>query len=87
MPRQLKLVDAAQKPLADFDWAWENYPRKKSKGDAYKAWQQTAAARPDTEEVIAAIERNLNDGTWNENDAQHIPYMATWLRAWGWADE
>lgn len=87
MPRALKLVDTNSKPLADFDWFWENYPRKKSKGDAFKAWQQTAAIRPDTEEILAAIERNFSTGAWRESDPQWIPYPATWLRSWGWADE
>jgi len=87
MSRALKLVGKDQKPLEDFEWAWENFPRKKSKGDAFKAWQQTAAIRPETEEIIAAIDRNLSNGTWRENEPQYIPYFATWLRAWGWADE
>jgi hypothetical protein len=87
MPRTLKLVDADSKPLEDFDWFWSEYPRKKSKGDAFKAWQQTASIRPHTEEIIAAIDRNLSTGHWDESKLQYVPYAATWLRAWGWADE
>jgi hypothetical protein len=68
MARTLKLVGHDQKPLEDFDWFWAEYPRKKSKGDAFKAWQQTTAIRPDTEELIAAIERNLASGRWRERN-------------------
>lgn len=87
--RQLKIVDTSKKSQeeADWLWFWENYPRKKSKGDAFKAWQQTVAIRPDTEELIAAIERNLASGTWRESEPQFVPYPGTWLRAWGWNDE
>ena len=87
MSRKLHLVGPDQQPLADFDWFWAEYPRKKSKGDAFRAWQQTASIRPHTEELIAAIERNLSTGAWQENEPHFIPYPATWLRAWGWADE
>jgi len=87
MSRKLHLVGLDQQPLADFDWFWAEYPRKKSKGDAFKAWQQTAAIRPHTEEIIAAIERNLTDGTWREHEPQFIPYPAHWIRNHGWDDE
>lgn len=87
--RALKLVrpDPSGAPATDFDWFWSEYPRKKSKGDAFRAWQATEARRPEIEEVIAAIDRNLSNGTWRESEPQFIPYAATWLRAWGWEDE
>ena len=92
MPRALKLVDPnAPVHSASIDdnwlWFWREYPRKKSKGDAYRAWQQTATIRPDIEAVISAIDRNLSTGHWRESEPQYIPLPATWLRAWGWEDE
>lgn len=79
MPRALKLVDPLSgKALSDFDWFWEEYPRKRSKGDAYKAWLSTATVRPDIEAIIAMIDKKLSTGEWRENESQYIPYPGTW---------
>ena len=88
MPRALKLVDTASgKALSDFDWFWAEYPRKRNKGDAHKAWLSTASVRPDIEQLIAMIDKKLSTGEWREDSPQYIPYPGTALRAWFWADE
>jgi len=61
------------------------FPRKKSRGDAEKAWKQAMKAGHDPDEIIAGLKRNLADIT--KRDPQFIPYPATWLRAQSWADE
>lgn len=73
--------------LNDFDWFWSEYPRKKSKGDAFKAWKQTESIRPPIEEIIGAIESQLRGHDWQKDGGAFIPYPSSWLRAWGWADE
>jgi len=73
--------------LNDFDLFWEIYPRKKHKGDALKAWVQTESKRPSIEEILAAIQRQERGFDWTKDDGQYIPYPASWLRKWGWADE
>lgn len=76
-----------QEKLSDFELFWECYPRKKSKGDALLAWDQVKSVRPPIEEIVGKIEQNFAQGVWREAERQYIPYPATWLRDWGWADE
>ena len=71
---------------AEFSKFWEYFPKKKSKGDAYKAWIQTASKRPDLATVLKAIVVLKNSSDWLREEGQFIPYPASWLRAWGWAD-
>jgi hypothetical protein len=68
--------------FADF---YALYPRKKSRGDAEKAWKQALKAGHDPEEIMAGLKRNLAD--ISKRDPQFIPYPATWLRSQAWADE
>ena len=70
-----------------FEKFWEVYPKKKSKGQAEKAWN---AIKPDEQLVaimIATIERAKKTADWQKDGGQFIPYPATWLRAKGWEDE
>lgn len=71
---------------AEFGMFWTHYPKKKSKGDAYKAWLQTASKRPDLKTVLQALIVLKGSPEWTKDDGTFIPYPATWLRAWGWAD-
>ena len=64
-------------------WSW--HPRKKSKGDALKAWIQTAKIRPEFPVLMQAHARARRD--WSERDIMFVPYLASWLRAHGWEDE
>lgn len=73
--------------LDEFDKAWSLYPRKLAKGDARKAWKQTASIRPPFQELINAILKAMETAQWRENGGRYIPYFATWLRAERWADE
>lgn len=72
---------------ADFELFWSAYPRKVKKGDARKAWTQTAAIRPAIGEVLAAIDAARRCDQWRKDGGQFIPYPATWLRGEQWADE
>ena len=88
MPRALRVVEPLSgRALDDCDWFWAGYPRKRAKGDALKAWLSTASIRPETEAIIAMIDKKLSTGEWRENEAKYIPYPATWIRSWGWDDE
>jgi len=70
--------------FADF---WDQYPRKKNKGQAEKAWK---ALKPDGD-LIAKIRDGITRGrasnAWQKDAGQFIPYPATWLRAKGWEDD
>jgi hypothetical protein len=72
---------------ASFAKFWSLYPRKKSKGDAEKAWK---AINPDEQlqdRMNHALERATTSAEWRKDGGQFIPYPATWLRAKGWEDE
>lgn len=70
-----------------FEKFYALYPKKKSKGDAEKAW---TAIKPDDDlfrKIMASVTRWRSSPDWQKNSGQFIPYPATWLRAKGWEDE
>jgi hypothetical protein len=70
----------------DFEAFWSAYPRKRSKGDALKAWQ---VLRPDAAllaRMLDAIEVSRKSEDWREERGKYVPYPASWLRAAGWLD-
>lgn len=69
---------------SDFLWFWDEYPNKKAKLDALRAWQQTVDLRPDVEQIIAAIAKQKSSDAWTQG---FIPHPATWLRGGRWDDE
>ena len=71
---------------ADFGRFWESYPKKRSKGDAFKAWRVTKEKRPPIANLLKALAVIKASDDWRKDGGQYIPYPATWLRAWGWED-
>lgn len=68
--------------MDDFETFWKAYPRKIAKGDARKAWLQTAKIRPDLDLVLKAV----SEARKHWDNPAFIPYAATWLRAERWDD-
>lgn len=66
---------------------WQAYPRKKSKGDAEKAWLKIKPDEQLTARIITAVQRATTSAEWQKDGGQFIPYPASWLRAKGWEDE
>ena len=78
--------------MQDFDQFWAVYPRKVNKGDARKAWMQTASIRPPLDVLLAAVEKGKQSVQWHKADREgtigaFIPYPASYLRAEGWENE
>jgi len=71
----------------EFEEFWKAYPRKASKGDALKAWGQTAKERPPLDELTLKVANLAASYQWKREGGQFIPYPASWLRAHGWNDE
>lgn len=70
-----------------FERFWELYPKKKSKGDALKAWTDLS---PDSELAATILQKVAEARTcrdWTKEQGRYIPYPATWLRRMGWEDE
>lgn len=66
---------------------WAAYPKKRSKGQAEKAW---AKLQPDEQlfrAIMDGLERAKTSADWQKDGGQYIPYPATWLNAKGWEDE
>ena len=73
--------------VEEFDEFWKQYPRKVAKGDARKAWMQTAKIRPMLQVLLAALEAQKGQEQWLKDGGQYIPHPATWLRGERWDDE
>lgn len=66
---------------------WQAYPRKKSKGDAEKAWLKIKPDEQLTARIIAAVEQAKTSADWTSEGGRYVPYPASWLNAKGWEDE
>ena len=78
------LSDASQGGFLQF---WDSYPRKKSKGQAEKAWAKLTPSPTLCETIFAAVERAKVSEEWQKEHGKFIPHPATWLNAKGWEDE
>lgn len=70
-----------------FDEFWNAYPRRKSKGQAEKAWIALKPSHELQATILEAIARQQRSDDWRKDGGQFIPYPATWLRAKCWEDE
>ena len=73
--------------MTDFETFWKAYPKKKSKLQAIRTWNNLAKIRPPIEELLVAIARARKSVQWMKADGQFIPYPSTWLNDGGWMDE
>jgi len=80
-----KDILASQTMRDRFNRFYSAYPKKKSRGQAEKAF---AKLNPDEQllsEMIAGVEQSMKSETWK--NSQFIPYPATWINGKGWLDE
>ena len=70
-----------QKLSEGFGLFWRAYPRRQSKGDAWKAWQQQNC-EPIADEIVKAVKKY----PFSE-DPKFIKLPGTFIRAWAWEDE
>jgi hypothetical protein len=66
---------------------WDAYPKKKSKGQAEKAWSKIEPNEQLLATMLAKIEQARTSVEWTREGGQFIPHPATWLNAKGWEDE
>lgn len=69
-----------------FEKFWQAYPKKKSKGDAEKAFKAISPDEQLVETMISTIEQAKTSADWMKEQGKYIPYPSTWLRAKGWMD-
>jgi hypothetical protein len=70
-----------------FNRFWEVWPKKRSRGQAWKTWKSIAPDCSLTDRIIAAVGTAKETWDWRKKGGQFIPYPATWLRGEGWEDE
>lgn len=70
-----------------FEQFWAAYPKKKSKGQAEKAFSKINPDEQLLATMIATIERAKTSEDWIKDQGRYIPHPATWLNAKGWEDE
>lgn len=76
------------KAISDrFETFWEAYPKKRSKGDAMKAWLKIKPSADLLATMLSAIDNAKKSNEWLKSGGEFIPYPASWLRADGWKDE
>lgn len=75
------------KPNAFFEAFWKAYPKKKSKGDAERAFRKLAVDDAFMVDLLAALDVAKRSDGWVKDGGQFIPYPASWLNAKGWEDE
>ena len=70
-----------------FDKFYSAYPKKRSVGEAEKAWKQITPDPDDAfvDRLIRSVRSKQESGEWS--DFQYIPFPASWLRARGWEDD
>lgn len=64
---------------------WALYPKRRNKGDAWKAWRSTANLQ--LADLLNALSWQVHSPAWRKDDGQFIPYPATYIRARAWEDE
>lgn len=69
-----------------FDRFWAAYPKRRSRGDAERAFAKLNPSEQQVEAMIAAISRAKTSDQWAKDGGQFIPHPATWLRDRGWED-
>ncbi|MDP1707637.1 MAG: hypothetical protein Q8L89_00965 [Gammaproteobacteria bacterium] len=65
---------------------WRVYPKKRSKGDAEKAWKTLKPDKALQTTIITAVEHAKKSKDWVKDGGEFIPYPAKWLRGKGWED-
>jgi len=70
-----------------FERFWAAYPKKKSKGDAERAWKNFNPNKELAALILEKVEAAKSSYDWLKNNGQYIPYPASWLNAKGWEDE
>lgn len=66
---------------------WSAYPKKKSKGQAEKAWEKLKPNDSLFKTIMGTLAVAVKSADWLKDSGQYIPYPATWLNAKGWEDE
>lgn len=72
---------------ATFLQFWNEFPKKRSKAQALKAWNNIPDPEALLPKILETIRGFKQSCEWQRDDGRFIPYPATWLNAARWDDE
>lgn len=72
---------------ATFDHFWNQYPKKKAKPDAKKAWDKLRPGDELLRKILDGLEHQKGCEDWTKDNGKFIPYPASWLNGRRWEDE
>jgi len=81
---KVSLVKVKNSYEQDFETFWLNYPKKKNKGDAIKAWKKE---KPILDNVLYALSWQKESMDWIKDGGKYIPYPASYINSKKWEDE
>ncbi len=84
---KVRLGNNTQASEDAFSKFWEEYPKKKNKGDAIRAWKKLRVTPEFSDTILAAVRAQKKQKDWVKENGRYIPYPASWLNAQGWLDE
>jgi len=70
-----------------FDEFWQQYPNKKAKKDAVKAWGKLKLTIGLIDLIMGSLVKHKMSIDWVKDNGKFIPYPATWLKGERWNDE
>lgn len=73
--------------MSGFDQFWKVYPKRKSKGQAEKAFLKINPDEQLLTKILESVEQAKKSEDWIKEKGKYIPHPATWLNAKGWEDE
>jgi hypothetical protein len=82
-----KAVVSGDPSLGGFDDFWLAFPKKRSKGQAEKAWTKLKPSLDLRRVILDAVTLAKADPSWTKEGGRFIPYPATWLNSKSWEDE
>lgn len=84
---KVKNKSAKQEQDEKFNEFWQEYPKKKDKQAAHKAFMKI---KPDDElfqKIMESLKKQKQTNDWIKENGQYIPFPATWLNGERWEDE
>jgi len=66
---------------------WVEYPKKRAKKAAFKAFQKIKDVDLIFEKILSAVQLQSKTDDWTKESGRYVPYPATWLNNERWKDE
>jgi len=71
----------------EFETFWKEYPKRKGKDAAKKAFEKVRGQGVELEVLLSAVRLQKDSDQWVKDGGQFIPYPATWLNQGRWQDD